>query len=132
MRHAPTKHTAAEAIAVERANLEETIRDFEAAERKEERIQALQEERHRNEVKLAHAIAIGPDGQDRLEVPLSNPYGSGTYIIDRSGSQLRTEAEAAIKAIDAEIERTAVEGVPDPRAENSDTSTGRFAAVEVR
>jgi hypothetical protein len=132
MRHAPAKHTAAEAIAVERANLEETIRNFEAAERREERILALEEERHYNEVKLAHAVAIGPDGKDRLEIPIANPYGHGTYILDRSGSQLRTEAEAAIKAIDAEIERTAIEGVPDPRAENPDTSTGRFAAIEVR
>jgi hypothetical protein len=111
MRHAPQKRTATEAIAVERANLEELIRNHEAAERKQQRIAALEQEREAQQAKLRHALDIGPEGKHRLEIG----NGLGHYIVNRSGSQLRAEAEASIRAINDEIRRVETAGVPDPR-----------------
>jgi hypothetical protein len=130
MRHAPEKRTAAEAVAIERANLEELIRDHEAAERKREHIAALQEERHYNEAKLQHALDIGPAGKHRLE--LSNSRGH--YLIDRTGAQLAQEAQESIRAIDKEIARVERDGVPDPRADTQagDLQMTRFPVIEVR
>ena len=117
MRRAPEK-TAAESIAVERANLEQLIRDHEAEERKREHIAALTEERHYNEAKLQHALDIGAKGKHRLEIG----NGHGHYLIDRTGAELRKEAEESLRAIDNEISRVERDGVPDPRA--GDTQAG--------
>jgi hypothetical protein len=127
----------ADMVDVEQAKvgLDALIRDHEAEQRKREHIEALQEERRYVEGKLAHALAIGPDGSDRLEIPISNPSGHGHYLIDRTGAQLRAEAEASIRAIDVEIARVERDGVPDPRAADppaGDLSMTRFAAIEVR
>jgi hypothetical protein len=128
MRHASEKRTAAETVAVERANIAELIRDHEAGERKQERITALEQEREAQQAKLAHARAIGPDGKHRLEIGNS----SGWYFVDRSGSQLRAEAEASIAAINTEIERVERDGVPDPRAPVAEKPIVRFPDLELR
>lgn len=135
MRHATAKRTADEAIAVERANLEELIRDHEAGQRKRAHIEALQEERRYIEAKLQHALDIGPAGTHRLEIPVGNPAGHGHYLIDRTGAQLRREAEEAIKAIDIETARVERDGIPDPRVPDTqagDLDMTRFPAIEVR
>jgi hypothetical protein len=62
---------------------------------------ALRQERERTEAKLRSAIAIGPEGTDRLGVEMNGAI----YAIDRTGAQLQQEAEAALQAIDAELER---------------------------
>jgi hypothetical protein len=128
MRHAPERRTAAEAVAVERANLEELIQDHEAAERKQQRIAALEQEREAQQAKLRHALDIGPDGKHRLEIG----NGLGFYLIDRSGAQLHREAEEAIKAIDAEIARVEQDSVPDPPETSETTRTRGLPAIKVR
>ncbi|MGZ6580051.1 MAG: hypothetical protein ACXVFE_03570 [Gaiellaceae bacterium] len=135
MRHAPEKHTAAEAVAIERANLEELIKNHEAAERKQRQLALLEEERRTVEEKLAHALSIGPEGKHRLEIAISNPSGSGHYFIDRTGAQLRVEAEGQLQAIDIELARVEREGMPDPQQEAKlahDVDMARFPAIQVR
>jgi hypothetical protein len=120
-----------ETVAAARANLQELVRDAEAAERKAERIAALQRERESQESKLRHATSIGPTGTHRLEI--GNTFGH--YIVGRTGSQLRAEAKASISAIDREIKRVERDGVPDPRAADphaTDLDMTRFPGIEVR
>jgi hypothetical protein len=129
MRHA--KPTTDETVAAARASLQELVRDAEEAERKAERIAALQRERESQQAKLRHATSIGPTGKHRLEIG----NGHGHYLVDRTGAQLRAEAKASISAIDREIKRVERDGVPDPRAadrQTADLDMTRFPGLEVR
>jgi hypothetical protein len=114
-----------------KVELDALIREHEAEQRKRAHIEALEEERRYNQAKLQHAIDIGPKGTHRLEIPVGNRAGHGHFLVDRSGAQLRREAEEALKAIDVEIERVARVGIPDPR-EGSDTAMLRFPTLDVR
>jgi hypothetical protein len=123
----------ADAVDVEQAkvDLAELVRHHEAEQRKRAHVEALQQERASQEAKLAHALDIGPNGNDRLEIG----NGHGFYLVDRTGTELRKEAQASLAAIDNEIARVERDGVPDPRAADtqaSDLQMTRFPGIEVR
>lgn len=116
----PTKRTAAEAIAVELARLEQLVRAHEAERRKAERKRALLDEREGQEKRLALAARLGPDGRHRVEIGM----GSGYFVIDRRGEELKATAVRRIAEIAAEIERVEREGVADPRQDDLERTNG--------
>lgn len=109
MGYAATKRTEAEAITM---RLDQLIRDLEAEERKERRLEALRDERRALDVKLALAARLGPDGRHTVTVG----FGGGRFQIDRDGAELRSTAMRRIGEVDREIERVSRDGVPDPSA----------------
>jgi hypothetical protein len=126
VRHSPRKGEATEKAAQLRSDLELTIADADAAERKEAILQTLDEERAGVELRMRAAERLG---EKTWRTPLTNSMG--TFIVERPGTEVAEQCRKRLRAIDAEIVRVEAEGPPIERtAEPAAAPTVAPDAVE--
>jgi hypothetical protein len=126
VRHSPRKGEATEKAAQLRSDLELAIADADAAERKESLLQTLDEERAGVELRMRAAERLG---EKTWRTPLTN--STGTFIVERPGTEVAEQCGKRLRAIVAEIVRVEAEGPPIERtAEPADAPTVAPDAVE--